>query len=85
MDLATPDHLHEPISHLLQLEPTPDGVRVGVGQLDTARVAEEVGSMKEVDVESVALDPLPEVEQTAQVADPVSDLDPERLLDGVGR
>ena len=62
-----------------------DDVAVVGGEGDGVGVAEEVGGVQQVDVQGVAGDPLPAVEQSAQRADPLVDDDPAYLLDGLPR
>ena len=57
------------VADLLEAQAVGDELPVIAGQLDRARVAEEVGRVEEVDVERVALDPLGAVEEPAQRAD----------------
>src|SRR6476659_5880243 len=55
------------------------------GELHRARVAEEVGSVQEVDVERVALDPLGAVQEPAERPRGRLDLDADQVLEGVDR
>ena len=69
MDGAAADDLHDVVADLLELESLLDEVAMVLGQLQSAADAQEVGSVQEVDVEHVALDPLPAVEEAAQGAE----------------
>ncbi len=85
MHLAAADDGHELVSDLLHLERARDDVGRVAGQLDRARVAEEVGGMEHEDVQGVALDPLPAVQEPAQRAQLAVDLDAAGLLHRVHR
>ena len=50
---------------------------------DRVRIAEEVGNVQEVDVQRVARDPLPAVQQPAQLRERRGDPETERVLEGV--
>ena len=70
MDLAAADDAHQLVAGLLQLRAPRSTISGCVaGELDRARVAEEVGRVQHVDVQRVALDPLAAVEQPAQRAE----------------
>ena len=69
----------------LRASPRFDRGAMILGQLERARVAEEVGQVEQVDVQGVALDPLAAVEQAAERPDGGVDLDAEAVLEGVDR
>ena len=83
MDLAPADERHHVVARALEREPALDRGRRVAGELDGARVAEEVGRVEHVHVERVALDPLAAVEEAAQDADRLRDLDAAEVLDRV--
>ena len=83
MDGPTTDQLDQLVADLLQLEATLHHVPMVGGEVDDPVVAEEVGRVEEVDVERVALDPLPAVEEAAQVGEGTVDRDAAQRLDGV--
>ncbi len=85
MDLAAADERHHLVAGLLQREPALDRRRRVARQLDGAVVAEEVGRVEHVDVQRVALDPLAAVEEPAQQADRLRDLDAAEALHRVDR
>src|SRR5581483_10347761 len=85
MDLPAADDCHEPVPGLLQLEPAAHRVRRVAGELDRAVMAQEVRSVEHVHVQRVALDPLAAVEEPAQQADGLRDLDAAEALEGVHR
>ena len=69
---------------LLEAQAALDDVRMVGGQLDRARIAQEVGRVEQVDVERVALDPLAAVEEAAQARGPAGSIStPKRPLEGV--
>ena len=70
---------------LLRRSPDSTAGRWCCGQVERARVAEEVGQVEQVDVEGVALDPLAAVEQPSQCPDRRVDLDAEGVLERVDR
>ena len=73
----------EVVPQLLQAQQRCDPIRMVPCDVDARRVAEEVGSVQEGDVEDMALDPLAAVEEAAELAHHGIDLEPERLLDRV--
>ena len=81
VDLAAADQGHQLVAGLLELEPAPDDLRLGLRQLDRALAAEEIRGVQHVDVERVALDPLAAIEQPAEIAERSLDRDPEGVLD----
>ena len=83
MDGPTTDQLDQLVADLLQLQTTLHPVPMVGGEVDDPVVAEEVGRVEEVDVERVALDPLPAVEEAAQVGQGTIDRDAAQRLDGV--
>jgi hypothetical protein len=85
VDRPSAEQRHDPVAELLDAQAALDDLAVIGGELDRARVAEEVGGVEQVDVERVALDPLPAVEEAAQDADRRIDLDPEEPLEGMYR
>ena len=68
MDLAPADDGHDRVAGLLHLQALLDDLAMVARHFDSARVAEEVGRVEHVDVQAVALDPLGEVDEPAQVA-----------------
>ncbi len=78
-------HLHDGVPGLLQGQAALDEVAPGRGHLDPAAVAEEIGRVQQVDVQRVALDPLPAVEQPAEFGDRALDGDAAGGLDGLAR
>ena len=58
-----------------------EALRLSWAEIDNAVDAEEVGGMEHVDVEGVALDPLPAVEKAAQLRDVRRHSDSARILD----
>jgi hypothetical protein len=85
MDLAAADDDHQLVAGLLQRQAALNGVRVLARHLDRPAVAEEVGRVQHVDVQRVALDPLPAVEKPAQDPDRLAHLDPAEILHRVDR
>ena len=83
VDRPPADERDEVVAGLLEPERPLDEHAVVAGQLDRARVAQEVRGVEEVDVERVALDPLAAVEQAAQGADGRVELDAGGVLEGV--
>jgi len=73
VDGPAADHLHDGVPGLLQGQAALDEVAPGRGHLDPAGVAEEIGRVQQVDVQRVALDPLPAVQQPAQVGERPAD------------
>ena len=69
MDLASTDHRDDRVARLLQLQALLGELWVLAGHLDETGVAEEVGRVEQVDVQTVALDPFAAVDQPAQLAD----------------
>ena len=85
MDRASADDREDLVADPLQPQAALDGRPVELGELDGTRQAEEVRRMEEVDVQGVALDPLPAVQETAQRADLGIHLDAEQALESVDR
>ena len=61
--------MHDRISGLLHLQAALDDRAMVSGHLNRAWVSEEVGRVEHVDVETVALDPLAAVQESAKVSD----------------
>ena len=78
--LAAADDAHHLVAGLLHVQRALDELAVVLGELDRARVAEEVGRVEHEDVQRVALDPLAAVEEPAQRADLRADLDAAGVL-----
>ena len=68
------DHLHDDVARLLQRQAALNDVPPRRGYLDPAAEAEEIRRVQQVDVQRMALDPLPAVQQPVQVG--------ERSVDG---
>ncbi len=85
VDRSTADQLDELVADLLQIEAALHDLAVSCGQLDGAVVPEEVGSVQQIDVQRVALDPFPAVQQPAQVGERAIDGDAARRLDRIAR
>jgi hypothetical protein len=85
MDLAATEEGHQRVADLLERETALDRFWVVLRHLDRVRVAEEIGGVKEVDVENVALDPLPAVEKPSELADRSVDLHPQGPFHRVAR
>ena len=69
MDGPSAHRGHDEVASLLYVQSSFDGRPVELGELDRVGTAEEVRSMQQIDVKSVALDPLPAVEQSSEPAD----------------
>jgi hypothetical protein len=80
VDLAAADDAHHLVAGLLHLQGALDELPVVLGELDRARVTEEVGRVEQEDVERVALDPLTAVEETTERADLRADVHPARVF-----
>jgi len=85
MDRPAAEDAHEAVSGLLEPEAARDQIAMILGHLHRARVAEEVGRMKEIDVERVTLDPLPAVEKASQCPRRRIDRDAEERLERMDR
>ena len=85
VDGAAAHELQQCVAGLLQLQAAFDDVAVIPGEGDRVGVAEEVGGVQQVDVQGVAGDPLPAVQQPAQVSQRRVEFGAARLLDGVAR
>jgi len=85
VDLATADDGHHVVADLLQAQRRLDDLGRIRGDLDRARIAEEVGGVQHVDVERVALDPLAAVDQAPERLDLGLDLDAADRLHRVDR
>ena len=83
MDRPSAEDRHDPVAGLLEGQSALDGAPVEDRELDGVRHAEEVGSVQQVDVEGVALDPLAAVEQAAKHAHRGVDGDPGQVLERV--
>jgi hypothetical protein len=83
VDLAAPEDRHERIADLLELEAVLHRLRVLLGEGDGVGEAEEIRRVEEIDVERVALDPLPAVQEPAELPQLPVDGDAERPLHGV--
>ena len=81
MDRAAAEDIEDVVADLLELEPALDDVAMVPGEVDRARVPEEIRRMEQIDVERVALDPFAAVEQAAQRPDRVVDHHPAGALD----
>ena len=66
MDRPPTQDGHDPVAEPLEAQAALHDLRVVRGQLDCARVAQEVRGVQQVDVQRVALDPLAAVEEAAQ-------------------
>ena len=76
-----PDGLHDRVASPPEREAALDDAAVIAGHLDRSRVAEEVWSVQHVDVQRVARDPLPAVQQPAQRGNRLAGLHPADSLD----
>ena len=74
MDLPPANHREDPIAQLLEAKGLANHLWMILGHADRVLIAEEVRRMQHGDVEHVALDPLPAIDQPAQV--PQRSLDP---------
>ncbi len=83
MDRPAADQVDELVADLLQIETTLHHVAVSGGQFDGAVVPEEVGGMKQVDVQRMALDPLAAVHQPPQIGEGPVDGGPASVFDRV--
>jgi hypothetical protein len=83
VDRPSADHLHDPVPGLLQAEALLDRGPVVLGHVESARIAEEVGKVEQVDVERMALDPFPAVEESAERPGCRVDRDPKAMLERV--
>ncbi len=83
MDRPAAKDRHDPVAGLLERQATLDGHAIQGGQLDGVRHSEEVRGVQEVEMQGVALDPLPAVEQPAKGADGRFDRDPGQVFEGV--
>ena len=85
VDLAAADERHQRVAGFLQREAPLDRLRGIARELDRAGVPEEVGCVKHVDVQRMALDPLAAVQEAAQHANRLGDLHAAQTLDRVDR
>jgi hypothetical protein len=85
MDRAPAGDREDLVADLLQAQSAFDDRPVELRELDGARQAEEVRGVEQVNVERVALDPLPAIQQPAQRAHLRIDVDAEQVLEGVDR
>ena len=83
MDGPAAHELQDCVAGLLQLQAALDDVAVVAGEGDRVGVAEEVGGVQQVDVQGVAGDPFPAVQQPAQVSQRRVEHGAAGLLDGV--
>jgi hypothetical protein len=83
MNLPAADGGHDLIPDLLETESHLDLLGIIGSHLDGARIAEEVGCVKKEDVQGVALDPFPAVDETTQVSQRTFKIDPHCRLEGV--
>ena len=74
---------HQLIADLLEVEARLDPIGEHLGHRNPALVPEKVGCVQEVDMEPVALDPLPVVDEPAEGAQLVGHRDSGRLFHGV--
>ncbi len=74
MNFPTTYHGDNLVSCLLQLQPGCDLLRKVLRHVDAARVPQEIGSMEHQNVEPVALDPFPAVNEPSQKMDVVRHL-----------
>ena len=74
------DHFHDPAADGLEAQAAFHEFGPVDSKRKTAFVAEEIGGMEEVDMEGVALDPFPPVEQPAQGSDGRGDLHAKRIF-----
>ena len=81
MDGTPAEQVEDVVADLLQLEAAFDDVAVIPREIDGALVAEEVGRVEQIDVERMALDPLPAVEEAPQRPHLSVDADAGRVLD----
>ncbi len=63
------DGLHDLVAHLLELQASFKDLPLPAGKVDGSVVTEEVRGVQQIDVQGVAFDPLPAVEQPAQRPD----------------
>ena len=75
MHLAAADHAHHLVAGLLHVQRALDQFAVILGELDRARVAQEVRGVEHEHVQRVALDPLAAVEKPPQRPDLRADVD----------
>ena len=85
MDRPPADERDDPVAEALHAQATLHDRRVVARELDRARVSEEVRRVQEMDVQRVALDPFPAVEEATQPVHLRVDRDPEQVLEGVYR
>lgn len=85
VDGSAADHLHDRVAGLLEGQAALYDVPPLRGHLDAAAVAEKVGGVQQVDMQGVALDPFPAVQQPAQVGDRAFDGDAAGVLEGQAR
>src|SRR5215212_7673209 len=81
MDRPPSNQLHELVAGLLEREPGFDRGPMIAGELEAARIAEEVRKVQQVDVQRMAFDPLAAVEEAAESANRWIDLDPQAMLE----
>ena len=67
MDLPSPDAGHQVVPQLLQGQSALDDLRMGLGHLQRVVVAQKIRGVQQIDVQRVAFDPLPAVQQPAQI------------------
>jgi len=79
------DQFHDGVPGLLERQAALHDVAPGRGHLDSAAVTEEIRRVQEVDVQRMALDPFPAVQQPAQVGDRSLDGDAAGVLDRLAR
>ena len=83
MDLPAAHDGHEAVARLLQGKSSLDRGGCVPRELDRSGIAEEVGCVKHVDVQRVALDPFAAVEEPTQQPDRLRDVDAAEALEGV--
>jgi len=83
VDGPAAEELQQRVAGLFQLQAAFDDVTVVAGEGDRVGVAEEVGGVQQADVQGVAGDPFPAVQQPAQAGERWVESGPARLLDGV--
>ncbi len=83
MDLPAADGGHEVVADTLDLEAPLDEVGVLGRHLDRVRVPQEVGRSEQEDVQHVALDPLPAVQQPPELVRPLRHVQAEQPLEAV--
>ena len=85
MHRASADQVHQIVAGLLQPQPALDHRRVVRGHLDRPVVAEEIRGVQQEDVQRMAFDPLPAVQQPPHQPDRLGNRDAAGILDRPAR